>query len=246
MSPRSWEAMVEITKVHEAYTPKALTKIAAELGTTATPQFCGQIRRTAQAFYGWYHRQTGPSPTVIRQTLTTLYQQVETLSSQIRATQAALEQLDDLSRSELECLRDEYGPRTAQQLLEETQQVVYQCWMQDCTTLGPFRQHIQTTLQQLPPPKRGKPREWALKNFLGELASIYYHYTGKPLRVSKTGGKTYSGPLFRFICACVAPLEHCEPFSTLKPMTQYPQVLGDHLKEVLPLRRRLLRGNDIA
>jgi hypothetical protein len=99
----------------------------------------------------------------------------------------------------------------AWQLLEETQQAMFQWTMQDTTTLRPFIEQIKTTLQQFPSPRSGRHKEWALQWFLWELATIYHNHTGKPVRLSRSGGKSYSGPLFRFICACVALLSPGDP-----------------------------------
>ena len=106
------------------------------------------------------------------------------------------------------------------------------------TTLRPFIAQLNTTLQRLPPADKGRPPERALQGFLGELATIYQQRTGKDPRFSKRHGQEYAGPLFRFILACVQPLESCKPLLTLTKSTAYPESLGDHLRRALRQRKQ--------
>ena len=163
------------------------------------------LQETAQHYYALIDGiNNRPRRAAMAKNLKAMRHDAERLLNAMQAFAEAIEYLDDASR---QVLWQQARPPVAglERLARLTEQA--QWWDAE------VRAHLlwligllDTAIQNLGTDTGGRPSDTALHVFIRRLIFFYQCVTGRPPGVSRRAGEQPSGPLFRFIRTCLAPL----------------------------------------
>jgi hypothetical protein len=163
------------------------------------------LQETAQHYYALIDGiNNRPRGAAIGKALKAMRHNAESLLNAMQAFGAAIEGLDDASR---EVVWQQAQPPVAglERLARLTDQA--QRWDAEvCAHLPWLIGLLDTAIQNLGTDRGGRPSDTALHIFIRRLIFFYQCATGRPPGVSRRAGEQPSGPLFRFIRTCLAPL----------------------------------------